>query len=176
MTDSYFSRRGIFANGQWSLFLVAGLILLMLAMRAVDVFEGTVPDNDDLLRLQQVRDLIAGQAWFNVDQARMLTPEGGEMHWSRLPDIFLASIIYVTQPLLGQTHAEMLAMSVWPLVLLTWTLAMLVTVLRRLGRAGCRPHLLRFVRRDLQFLARPDRPPQSDRSVNAYGVCGCYFC
>ncbi|MEQ3745015.1 MAG: hypothetical protein ABNH53_02110 [Henriciella sp.] len=133
MTDSYFSRRGIFANGQWSLFLVAGLILLMLAMRAVDVFEGTVPDNDDLLRLQQVRDLMAGQAWFNVDQARMLTPEGGEMHWSRLPDIFLASIIYVTQPLLGQAHAEMLAMSVWPLVLLTWTLAMLVTVLRRLG-------------------------------------------
>ncbi len=138
MTSSDFRRDGAFANGNWTLWLAGGFILALLVLRAGDIFSGVMPDNDDMLRMQQVRDLMAGQDWFNVDQARFLTPEGGEMHWSRLPDIFIASVIFVARPLLGQGHAEALAAVLWPLTLLCWTLAGVVIVLRRLGasRAG----------------------------------------
>ncbi len=138
MVDSYSRRGRVFANGNWSIWLAIAFILVMLSFRSVDIFSGTLPDNDDLLRLQQVRDLMAGQNWFDVDQARMLTPEGGEMHWSRLPDIFLSAVIFVARPFIGQSHAESLAAVLWPLTLLCWTLIAFTSALQRLGvkRAG----------------------------------------
>ena len=63
MTSSYFRRAGVFANGNWALWLSGGFIVLMLALKAGEVLAGSLPDNDDMLRLQQVRDLLAGQAW-----------------------------------------------------------------------------------------------------------------
>jgi hypothetical protein len=132
MGDSYLRHQDTSLKANWPLFFVASFILLMLGIRGGDVFGGAMPDNDDLLRLQQVRDLMAGQGWFNVDQARFFTPEGGEMHWSRLPDIFLSTIIFIARPFVGQANAEMLAVIIWPLILLCWTLVMLVTVMRRL--------------------------------------------
>lgn len=120
-------------QGKWMLWLVGGAILLMLAFRAADIFAGTMPDNDDMLRLQQVRDLMTGQNWFDVDQARFLTPEGGEMHWSRLPDIFIAALIFLARPFLGQSGAEAFAASTWPLILLAWTMVASVAVMRRLN-------------------------------------------
>lgn len=117
----------------WPVLAVSAFVIVMLAMRAGDIFAGVMPDNDDMMRLQQVRDLLSGQAWFNVDQSRLLTPEGGEMHWSRLPDIFLSAIIIITRPLLGQANAEALAATLWPLCLLAVALASLATILRRIG-------------------------------------------
>ncbi len=131
--DPRWQNRSWLSDGKWMLWLAAGLIMMMLALRTSDIFAGAMPDNDDLLRLQQVRDLMAGQDWFNVDQSRFLTPEGGEMHWSRLPDLFIAAVIFIARPFIGQGHAEALAASLWPLVLLGWTLAALILVMRRLG-------------------------------------------
>lgn len=117
----------------WPVLAVSAFIILMLALRAGDIFAGTMPDNDDMMRLQQVRDLMAGQNWFNVDQTRLITPEGGQMHWSRLPDIFLSTIIFITRPLLGQANAEALAATLWPLTLLGVALASIAMILRRIG-------------------------------------------
>lgn len=132
MTSSHIRSADRFGQGKWLLRLVGGAILTMLAFRTADIFAGAMPDNDDMLRLQQVRDLMAGQNWFDVDQARFLTPEGGEMHWSRLPDIFIAAIIYIARPFIGQSSAEALAASLWPLILLAWTMAASVCVMRHL--------------------------------------------
>src|SRR3546814_17926766 len=49
-----------------------------------------LPDTDDNLRLQQVRDWLGGQGWFDLRQHRMLPPEGADIHWSRLVDLPLA--------------------------------------------------------------------------------------
>src|SRR4051812_18771216 len=58
-------------------------------------------DNDSLLRLVQIRDLLGGQAWFDLHQYRM-GPEGGfVMHWSRLVDAPIALIILVLSSLTG---------------------------------------------------------------------------
>lgn len=115
-----------------SLVLMA-FTLALLSLRLPEVLGGVLPGNDDMMRLQQVRDLIAGQAWFDVDQARLITPEGGAMHWSRLPDLALAAMIIALAPLLGQAHAEAVAVFVWPVGLLMATMAGLALVMRRLG-------------------------------------------
>ncbi|WP_300377075.1 hypothetical protein [Henriciella sp.] len=117
----------------WPLVLAGVLIIgTILLLSAPEVFAGNLAGSDDMMRMQQVRDLIGGQNWYNVDQARLLTPEGGDMHWSRLPDIFLAGIILLAQPLIGREMAEVLAVTLWPLMLLSWALAALATCLRRL--------------------------------------------
>ena len=111
-----------------------GVVLIgLLSLRFGDLFAGIIPGIDDMMRLQQVRDLLDGQAWFDVDQMRLLTPEGGEMHWSRLPDLFIAGIILVLRPFLGQTLAEMLTIGLWPLILLSSVLISLCLIMRRMG-------------------------------------------
>ena len=112
--------------------LVAGLVILSLGRHVPDLFTGRLPDNDDLLRLQQARDLLAGQAWYNVDQSRFLTPEGGEMHWSRIPDVFLSGLILIFSPLFGRENAEFLAVALWPLMLLGVMMATLIVAMRHL--------------------------------------------
>ncbi|MEQ8558377.1 MAG: hypothetical protein RIB03_08670 [Henriciella sp.] len=113
------------------LFIVVGLAYALT--QAGPVLSGDLRGSDDMMRMQQVRDLIAGQSWYDVDQARLYTTEGGAMHWSRLPDIFLAGIVLLTQPLIGREMAEGLAMTVWPLMQLGWVLTALAACLRRLN-------------------------------------------
>jgi hypothetical protein len=55
---------------------------------------------DDAMRLVEVRDLIAGQGWFDLVEHR-LDPPGIAMHWSRLIDAPLAGLILVLRPLAG---------------------------------------------------------------------------
>lgn len=131
MASSHIRPAGGLADGKWT-WVVGGFFLFMLLLRLPDILAGWIPDADDMMRLQQVRDLLGGQSWFNVDQARMLTPEGGEMHWSRLPDLFLAGMILVTEPLLGRALAEKLAIGLWPLTLLAAAFTFLTLILRRL--------------------------------------------
>lgn len=77
------------------------------------------PDPDDVMRLIQVRDLIAGQSWFDVTQTRVDAPGGGvAMHWSRIVDIPLALVILLLSPFVGAATAEMVAVVVVPLITL----------------------------------------------------------
>ncbi|RWP71514.1 GtrA family protein [Mesorhizobium sp.] len=75
-------------------------------------------DNDNLLRLVEVRDLLAGQGWFDLHQYRM-GPEGGfVMHWSRLVDAPIAAIILAATALTGSMAlAENVAQVLWPALL-----------------------------------------------------------
>ena len=74
-------------------------------------------DTDDAMRMVVVRDLLAGQDWFDNIQHRMNTPHGAELHWSRLADLPLAATILILRPLLGGM-AENVAAYVVPLGLL----------------------------------------------------------
>lgn len=58
-------------------------------------------DNDDAMRVLQVRDWLAGQAWFDVSQHRLNPPQGGDMHWSRLADLPLATLMAPLMALFG---------------------------------------------------------------------------
>jgi hypothetical protein len=75
-------------------------------------------DPDDALRLQQVRDWLAGQSWFDVTQYRASPPQGAPMHWSRIVDLPIGVLILLARPLIGPAAAEILATVTVPLLLL----------------------------------------------------------
>lgn len=100
----------------------AGAWLLLCALL---VYVGWEPlgarafdDPDDALRLVQVRDLLAGQGWFDLRQYRIDPPLGTPMHWSRLVDLPIAGTIRLLQPLLGYHAAESAALVLVPLLTL----------------------------------------------------------
>ena len=75
-------------------------------------------DNDATLRLVEVRDLLSGQGWFDLNQYRMGLPGGFEMHWSRLIDAPIAALILFGQIIgLSQAGAESFALFLWPALL-----------------------------------------------------------
>jgi hypothetical protein len=73
---------------------------------------------DDAMRLVEVRDLLAGQNWFDLTQYRLDPPHGVVTHWSRLIDLPLAVLIQAGKTLLPAAFAERAAMIVWPAALL----------------------------------------------------------
>jgi hypothetical protein len=127
-------------------------VVLMLAIHATRIAAGAFPDPDDTLRLVQVRDLLAGQGWFDLHQYRIDPGASPIMHWSRLVDVPLAALIGLLRPLLGQAHAELVATVAIPLLTLGAVLAGVGTIAARLfGRevavlaclvAGMSPPLL----------------------------------
>ena len=76
-----------------------------------------VPDTDDAMRLVEVRDLLAGQGWYDLIQHRFLAPAGVPSHWSRLVDAPIAALILALTPLAGRPLAEGLAAVLWPALL-----------------------------------------------------------
>jgi hypothetical protein len=113
--------------GFWPRILLAWLgVAILLTLRQLAAIRGfELADPDDHLRLVQVRDLLAGQGWFELFQYRINPPDGVATHWSRLVDVPLAAIILLFKPLLGQAGAELAAAVIVPL--LTLLCAMLLT-------------------------------------------------
>ena len=58
--------------------------------------------------IDEVRDLLAGQGWFDLHQYRMAPPEGTLMHWSRLVDIPLAALLWLLMLVLPAAQAELI--------------------------------------------------------------------
>jgi hypothetical protein len=118
--------------GMWALCVTATLFLYR-----AEIAQMIFMDTDDAMRLQQVRDWIGGQGWFDVSQHRINPPVGGPMHWSRLVDLPLVTIILLTRPLIGQQAAEILACTIVPLL----TLAALNLAVFRVARLVTTPHI-----------------------------------
>lgn len=88
-------------------------------------------DNDSLLRMAQVRDLLAGQGWFDLTQTRMGLEGGFEMHWSRLVDGPIAGLVWLFTALAGDAaRGEAIAVTVWPLILYAAALFLMVRLTR----------------------------------------------
>lgn len=95
-----------------------GAIVLVLA-KAAKTWPETADllydaDNDDLMRLVQVRDWLGGQGWFDTRQYRVLPPEGISMHWSRYVDAGIAAILVPASWFLAAPQAELLTVVLWP--------------------------------------------------------------
>ena len=96
------------------IWVMVSVLLLWNAREAIAAGYRTGPD--DLLRLVQVRDWLAGQAFSDVSQHRMNVPAAAPMHWSRLVDMPLALAITLLTPLIGGPAAEIAAMATVPLL------------------------------------------------------------
>ncbi|MCE6078160.1 hypothetical protein [Agrobacterium vitis] len=86
-------------------------------------------DNDDAMRLVEVRDYLAGQGWFDMMQYRLGLAPGTLMHWSRLIDWPIATLIRLADIWFAPHTAEAVALAIWPML---WT----VPVMLSLGTAG----------------------------------------
>ncbi|MER8369670.1 GtrA family protein [Mesorhizobium sp. M1348] len=111
----------------WRSDIALALLATLLAL-AVNAFAGFPEltnaggDNDNLLRLVEVRDMLAGQGWFDLHQYRMGLEGGFVMHWSRLVDAPIAAIIMAVSALTGSAaFAEHVAQVLWPALLFCLT-------------------------------------------------------
>lgn len=111
--------------------IVTMMVLAALNLPAASDYVGT--DNDDVLRLVQVRDLLAGQSWFDVTQYRLGLDGGTLMHWSRLIDLPIALLIRLFAELVPMQQAEALALIVWPFLLILPLMAAVAVAARRMG-------------------------------------------
>ncbi len=91
--------------------------------------------NDDIMRLTVVRDLIAGQSWFDTTQYRMVPPEGLSLHWSRYVDAGIAAIILPLSLVFEMDLAEQIAVGIWPTLIFLLTLVVLGFGTRRVFSA-----------------------------------------
>ncbi len=77
----------------------------------------TLPDNDDIMRVLQVRAWLNGQGFYDLVNHRLNPPNGGDIHWSRLADIPLAIGNLILRPFFGVNMAEKIATFIIPLLL-----------------------------------------------------------
>ncbi len=110
-----------FALGPWFtpvrlalvIWAAMSLIAIVAKWHAIGALE--LGDTDDAMRMAQVRDLLAGQSWWDLSQYRVNPAGGGVlMHWSRIVDAPLAAGILILKPLFGHAIAERIVMALWP--------------------------------------------------------------
>lgn len=117
-------------------FVAAGILLAGYGAGALRQDFGE-PDN--AMRLVEVRDFLAGQAWFDTTQARLDPPAGTPMHWARWVDAAIAAPIVVLTPAIGRHNAEIATGFIWPFALLAVFMALAVRVCGEIGaRDGLR--------------------------------------
>ncbi len=111
-------------EGVWSRFLPSLLayafvvIALILTFHLPGATDYVGADNDDAMRLVEVRDWLAGQSWFDMTQYRLGLEGGTLMHWSRLVDLPIGALIRLFSVFpVSPVQAEALALMVWPLAL-----------------------------------------------------------
>jgi hypothetical protein len=129
------STRSISGTAQLWAWAMAATIFLSVVV--VSLIKGRLgqpgPDGDDVMRLVQIKDLLAGQGWFDLFQYR-LGPQGGTlMHWSRIPDVPILTLTALFDLFLPSETALAWAITAWPPLSLLIVLAGLALAARHLG-------------------------------------------
>lgn len=139
-----------------ALSLASGMGAAWTMVRWRDLLARNLPDPDDLMRLQQIDDWLAGQAFTDLTQHR-IGLRGVAMHWSRLPDLIPAAMLRALRPLIGEAPAELAMLIMWPTLLfaaLLWVAALLG---RRIGVRPIETMLVALLAYPLTPLFAPGR-------------------
>ncbi len=108
-------------------------ILFIVIGRWAQIQAFALGDTDDNLRLAQVRDLLAGQGWYDLVQHRFDPAHGGaNIHWSRFVDLPIAGLILLLTPIFGVGVAEKIAVAAAPLIPLLILMFALAITMKRL--------------------------------------------
>jgi hypothetical protein len=78
---------------------------------------GAFFDTDDATRLVQVRDWMAGQAWYDLRMHRLGFPGAEPMHWTRIVDVPVAFLIKASSLFLDPVMSERAARIAFPFLL-----------------------------------------------------------
>ena len=114
----------------WLIFGLIVLIQIVFVAISIDpaMFDKHYPDG--AMRLLSVRDLLAGQAWFDTTQHRVLPPDGLDLHWSRLIDAGIGALVLFFGLFLSPQSAEIAAIATWPTLLLLVYIAIIGVIAR----------------------------------------------
>ena len=111
---------------QWPLYFVWLALIVHFGFAAwPDPLLAGPLGQDDALHLVQVRDLLAGQHWYDLVQHRFQPSQGLDMHWSRLIDAPMAALSFV--------FGERAMLFLWPSLLIGGFLFAALSVCRRLS-------------------------------------------
>src|SRR5260370_6720866 len=136
--DSSVPAAAIAANPKIMIALLWAVVACTLAVPVIKDGVFDAMSTDDAMRLVEVRDLIAGQAWFDLAQHR-LDPPGVSMHWSRVIDAPLAALILLLRPLAGAAAAEAVTLTLWPALLFGAALLLVAAIARRMSVGSNQP-------------------------------------
>ncbi|MFV0280934.1 MAG: hypothetical protein ACK5JM_09280 [Rhodoblastus sp.] len=115
--------------------LACGVVLTLPL--AQDVWTtGAFKDTDDAMRMVEVRDLLAGQGWYDMAAHRLAPPDGLFMHWSRVVDIPLALLMKTFGLFFAPPQAEAMTRLAFPLLMLAALYASIARVAGLFGGAG----------------------------------------
>ncbi|MBY6243534.1 hypothetical protein [Methylosinus sp. Sm6] len=120
--------------------VLAAALLALARARAV-WSAGEFFDSDDAMRAVQMRDLVAGQGWFDMNAHRVDPPAGLVMHWTRIVDVPLAALDLLFGLFLAPEAAERATRLVFPLACLAALFALAAFFARALQSEpdGSRP-------------------------------------
>ena len=126
--------------------LCATIALSMLAAAAMSFSRiqavwktGAFFDPDDAMRAVEVRDLLAGQGWFDLIAHRVDPPNGLLMHWSRIVDAPLAALNILFAHFLSPEYAERATRLVFPFMLLAALFVLVAWLASILSDRSARP-------------------------------------
>lgn len=107
--------------------------LVLVAGSGSAALQQAFSEPDNAMRLVRVRDMLAGQGWFDSIQHRLSPPAGMPMHWAQWIDGLLAAPIFLLTPLIGQYAAEIVVAFAWPLGLLALFMMIVARVCGEIG-------------------------------------------
>ena len=112
---------------------VWGLVAAFLMVQYLPVLIANGPtDPTSQLRLVEVREVMAGQAWSNLHQIRIPEADGVFSQGSGLVDFPIAALIRVGNAFASPQTAELFAITAWPLMLFLVLLLAITSVTRRI--------------------------------------------
>ena len=104
-----------------------GLGVLALALLRYEALTTTLaggfPESDDMMRLLQVRDWLAGQSWGDLRQSRIGPDQSFVMHWTRVIDAPIAGLLLLLSTVLAPESAESWTRVLFPAACLALALA-----------------------------------------------------
>jgi len=120
-------------NTAFAIFFAWAMALILSTAITLHTWKtGTFTDTDDAARMVQIRDWMAGQAWYDLKLHRMGLPDAPFMHWTRIIDVPIAGLIRFFELFFDRIAAERIARIVFPLSLIAVLLMTISFILREL--------------------------------------------
>jgi hypothetical protein len=113
----------------WTTFFWLGISIWFVMENWARIRGFSLSDTDDNMRMMQVRALLDGQGWYDLQQHRMA---GSNIHWSRLVDLPIAGLRLLFTPFAGRETAETIAAAAAPLLPMLVAMLAIALIARRL--------------------------------------------